>query len=61
MASPKPKPKKRDPSCPADYMDMWMCECCSHMFEGASPPDHCDMCDHGYFDNVCDVMSEADC
>lgn len=51
---------RRDLGCPADFMDVWLCEGCSNVYYGANPPDVCERCDHRYFENVCDLFTQTD-
>lgn len=37
----------------------WVCEGCSSVVEGVSPPDICPVCEHEFFESFADVELEA--
>jgi rubrerythrin len=45
---------------PADLKELWGCEGCGCVFQGVSPPDRCEVCEHEFFESVFDAAREAE-
>jgi rubrerythrin len=37
----------------------WICEGCGDVSYGVSPPDLCRLCEHEFFENLADMVTEA--
>lgn len=37
----------------------WYCEHCHHVFEGANPPNECEVCGSVSFENGLDIVGEG--
>ncbi len=38
----------------------WVCEGCRCCYEGVNPPAECSFCGHEYFENLQDLVDEAE-